>query len=215
MSDANDSIIHEDVAHHDHIDSVVAEQAAKAKKPAFTVVDRRKLEDEAPVEHVPAVGPAPELPAAAAPVVEVEPELTEEDKAFEADVLAGRVSIADLYRRGLPHDAICEVAPNVLILAPIRRPGVSEGGIITETDARKGTLGTNCLAYFVLGRGAHAPVPGEHWMVVRPGDVVVVNNASLEPLHSNLEPLVCHVRYAKAKLRLTDIAPQPRSDLNA
>lgn len=210
MSDANDSIIHEDVAHHDHIDSVVAEQAAKAKKPAFTIVDRRQLEDEPPVEHVPAVGPAPELPVPAA-----EPELTEEDKVFLEDIAQGRVSIADLYRRGLPHDAICEVAPNVLILAPIRRPGVSEGGIITSTDERKGTLGTNCLAYFVLGRGAHAPVPGEHWMVVRPGDVVVVNNASLEPLHNNLEPLVCHVRYAKAKLRLSDIAPQPRSDLNA
>jgi hypothetical protein len=119
----------------------------------------------------------------------------------------GRVSVHELYTNGLPIKAIDDLAPNTALLMPIRRPGKSEKGIYTSVDEVKGTLGTACIAYIVVGVSAVVETNEDKpatWLPVEPGDVVVVRSAFLEPLHTDLEPLAIRRRHILAKIRLRD-----------
>jgi hypothetical protein len=119
----------------------------------------------------------------------------------------GTVSLHELYSGGLPVGAFADVAPNTALLLPLRRPARSSGGIVTAVDEVKGTLGTACIAYVVAGVGTIQPAADQHpatWTAVEPGDVVVVRNAMLEPLHPDLEPLSIHRRHILAVIRLRD-----------
>jgi hypothetical protein len=149
----------------------------------FTIVDRRNLEDDAAVE-------APVTPDGITPAA-----------------LDGAVSVHELYACGLPVGAFADIAPNTALLLPLRRPAKSTGGIVTAVDEVKGTLGTACVAYVVAGLGAEHASADQHpqtWTNVNPGDVVVVRNAMLEPLHPDLEPLSIHRRHILAVIRLRD-----------
>ena len=121
----------------------------------------------------------------------------------------GKVSLHELYAGGLPCGAIDDLQPNTLLLLPLRAPATSTGGIITTTDER-GTLGTNCLAYVVVGVGVEVASGSDHdprlWVPVKPGDVVVVRTAMLEPLHIDLEPLAIHRRHVLSTIRIRDLA---------
>jgi hypothetical protein len=78
---------------------------------------------------------------------------------------------------------------------------------VTAVDEVKGTLGTACIAYVVAGVGVIEAAADQHpqtWVGIEPGDVVVVRNAMLEPLHPDLEPLLIHRRHVLAKVRLRD-----------
>jgi hypothetical protein len=147
----------------------------------FTVVDKRNTEDVAIVE----------------PVVDgVTPKAED-----------GKVSVHELYSGGLPVGAFGNIAPNTALLLPLRRPARSSGGIVTAVDEVKGTLGTACIAYVVAGVGVVQPAADQHpatWTAVEPGDIVVVRNAMLEPLHPDLEPLSIHRRHILAVIRLRD-----------
>ena len=119
----------------------------------------------------------------------------------------GRVSVHELYTNGLPVKAIDDLAPNTALLMPIRRPAKSSGGIVTAVDEVKGTLGTACIAYIVVGVSAVVETNEDKpaaWMPVEPGDVVVVRTAFLEPLHPDLEPLTIRRRHILLKIRLRD-----------
>ena len=119
----------------------------------------------------------------------------------------GRVSVHELYTNGLPVKAIDDLAPNTALLMPIRRPAKSSGGIVTAVDEVKGTLGTACIAYIVVGVSAVVETNEDKpaaWMPVEPGDVVVVRTAFLEPLHPDLEPLTIRRRHILSKIRLRD-----------
>lgn len=119
----------------------------------------------------------------------------------------GRVSVRELYRCGLPIRALEAIKPNTAVLLPIKRPGLSDGGIITVVDENKGTLGTNCLAYLVAGVGEEVKTSDEHpasWCAIEPGDIVVVRNQMLEPLHPDLEPLLIHRMHILSVVRLRD-----------
>lgn len=119
----------------------------------------------------------------------------------------GRVSVHELYTNGLPVKAIDDLAPNIALLMPIRRPAKSSGGIVTAVDEVKGTLGTACIAYIVVGVSAVVETNEDKpaaWMPVEPGDVVVVRTAFLEPLHPDLEPLTIRRRHILSKIRLRD-----------
>lgn len=148
----------------------------------FTIVDRRNTEDVAKV--------FPATPDGVTPAA-----------------VDGAVSVHELYSCGLPVGAFADVAPNTALLLPLRRPARSTGGIVTAVDEVKGTLGTACIAYVVAGIGVLQPSADQHpqtWVGIEPGDVVVVRNAMLEPLHPDLEPLLIHRRHVLAKVRLRD-----------
>ena len=119
----------------------------------------------------------------------------------------GRVSVHELYTNGLPVKAIDDLAPNTALLMPIRRPAKSSGGIVTAVDEVKGTLGTACIAYVVVGVSGVCPTnednPGA-WLPVEPGECVIVRTAFLEPLHPDLEPLLIRRRHILSKVRLRD-----------
>ena len=119
----------------------------------------------------------------------------------------GRVSVHELYTNGLPVKAIDDLAPNTALLMPIRRPAKSSGGIVTVVDEVKGTNGLACLAYIVVGVGSTAKAGEDHpdaWLPIDPGDVVIVRQAFLEPLHNDLEPLLIRRRHILARVRLRD-----------
>jgi hypothetical protein len=114
-------------------------------------------------------------------------------------------TIRELYRTGLHIDAVTACAPNTVILEPLRRPETSAGGIVEVVDANKGTLGVNCLAYRVLMVGSDrmaGDIDPASFVDVVVGDVVVVRNGMLEPLHPNLEPLSIHRMHVLAKINL-------------
>lgn len=124
------------------------------------------------------------------------------------DAADGKVSLRELYRGGLPLKAIDGIAPNTVLVMPLRAPEASQGGIITVIDEAKGTLGTNCLAYVVVGVG-QAMSDGRDmnpamWLDVEPGDCVTLRNGMLEPLHPDLEPLAIHRMHLLARVRLRD-----------
>jgi hypothetical protein len=148
----------------------------------FTIVDKRNTEDAAIVEPAVVDGVTPAA----------------------AD---GMVSVHELYSGGLPIGAFASVAPNTALLLPLRRPARSTGGIVTAVDEVRGTLGTACVAYIVAGVGEVMAAADQHpqtWTPVDAGDVVVVRNAMLEPLHPDLEPLSIHRRHILAVIRLRD-----------
>jgi hypothetical protein len=149
----------------------------------FTVIDRRNAEDDAAVE-------APVTPDGHTPAA-----------------LDGAVSIHEIYACGLPIGAFANIAPNTVLLLPLRRPAKSTGGIVTAVDEVKGTLGTACVAYVISGVGdvqASADQHPQTWVPVNPLDVVIVRNAMLEPLHPDLEPLSIHRRHILGVIRLRD-----------
>lgn len=114
-------------------------------------------------------------------------------------------TVRELYRTGLHIDAVTACAPNTVILEPLRRPETSAGGIVEVVDANKGTLGVNCLAYRVLMVGEDrvaGDIDPASFVDVCVGDVVVVRNGMLEPLHPNLEPLSIHRMHVLAKINL-------------
>lgn len=152
---------------------------------SFTFIDKRDIE------------------AVVGPVDAVEPT---RDGVTPAAV-DGRVSVRELYRCGLPIRAIEAIKPNTAILLPIKRPGLSAGGIVEVVDENKGTLGTNCLAYLVAGVGEEVDTADEHpaaWCAIKPGDIVVPRNQMLEPLHPDLEPLLIHRMHILSVVRLRD-----------
>ena len=117
------------------------------------------------------------------------------------------VTIRDLYHAGLDVRAVVGIQPNTAILMPIRRPSLSAGGVITVVDENKGTLGTNCLAYSVVSVGVEQASADQHpqtWLPIEVGDVVVVRNSMLEPLHPNLEPLSIHRMHVLALISLRE-----------
>lgn len=114
-------------------------------------------------------------------------------------------TVRELYRTGLHIDAVTACAPNTVILEPLRRPETSIGGIVEVVDANKGTLGVNCLAYRVLMVGDDrkaGDIDPASFVDVGVGDVVVVRNGMLEPLHPKLEPLSIHRMHVLAKINL-------------
>lgn len=148
----------------------------------FTIVDKRNTEDVAVVDPITPDGVTPKA----------------ED---------GTVSLHELYACGLPVGAFDNIAPNTALLLPLRRPARSVGGIVTAVDEVKGTLGTACIGYIVVGVGAVVAAADQHpqtWCGIDTGDVVVVRNAMLEPLHPDLEPLSIHRRHILAVIRLRD-----------
>lgn len=148
----------------------------------FTIVDKRNTEDVKVVDPITPDGVTP-----------------------QAD--DGTVSVHELYSCGLPVGAFADIAPNTVLLLPLRRPARSTGGIVTTVDEVKGTIGTACIAYVVAGVGEVKAADDQHpqtWLDVAPLDVVVVRNAMLEPLHPDLEPLSIHRRHILAKVRLRD-----------
>lgn len=164
-------------------------------KPGFTVVDKREqiISDIVP-EPMTVIGIEPAGGHDGLPLIDAN-----EDE--------GSLSLHDLYAKGKGLSAayIEDITPNTLLLLPLRRPGVSKGGVYTAVDEQKGTLGTNCIAYVVAGVGPTAAAADQHpqtWLPVEPGDVVVVRTAMLEPLHPDLEPLSIHRRHVLAKIRV-------------
>lgn len=114
-------------------------------------------------------------------------------------------TVRELYHTGLHIDAVTACAPNTVILEPLRKPQTSAGGIVTVVDEHKGTLGVNCLAYRVLMVGDDriaGDIDPASFVDVVVGDVVVVRNGMLEPLHPNLEPLSIHRMHILAKINL-------------
>ena len=124
------------------------------------------------------------------------------------DAADGKVSLRELYRGGLPIKAIDGLAPNTVLVMPLRKPETSTGGIVVSVDENKGTLGTNCLAYVVVGVGENVSdgrdLQPSMWLEVEPGDCVVLRNGMLEPLHPDLEPLAIHRMHLLARVRLRD-----------
>lgn len=104
-----------------------------------------------------------------------------------------RVDFQRLYRQGFSQADLTEVAPDLLVLAPIRRPPKMGDIHLTETDRR-----FEALAFLVVAHGtsaAHPSSPGLGPLRVSTGDIVSIRNALAEPVQPDLGLYVVDVKY--------------------
>lgn len=100
---------------------------------------------------------------------------------------------------------VAALAPNLVMVAPVRPPAKSAGGLFLpgagdDDDSRK-VIGTAAILYRVLAVGPTRDVAGsEEWMIPAVGDVLSVRTSMLDPMHPELEPLVIHRRHVLAVL---------------
>jgi hypothetical protein len=164
------------------------------KLESFSIVDKRNGEAE-PEAAKPAPAPAPTRSAA------------DIEAAVAFHYAEGRTTatVHEVYEHGLPLWCFTSGKPNTAMVRPIRRPAESAGGIITTTDAKRGTLGTNALCYVVLALGDEVGPDDvvDQWLHVAPGDVVVLRNAMLEPLDETLNTHLISRQHILSKVDVT------------
>ena len=115
-------------------------------------------------------------------------------------------TLAQLYSDGMPLECFDDVRANTLVLFPLRKPTHSAGGVVVTADEEKGTMATAAICYRVVGVGRDVPDPdSDSWIPCEAGDVVVVRNAMIEPLHPTLVPCSIARRHVLAKIKLADI----------
>lgn len=111
------------------------------------------------------------------------------------------ISIIRLYTRpkSLTPSMLVGLAPNSIVVEPILPPRQSEGGI----QLQQGDIpGTAAIAYRVLQVG---PASYEWPVNVGVGDVVIVRNAMLEPLHPAQDILVIEAKHVLARMLLPEV----------
>lgn len=165
-------------------------------KETFTVVDKRQAEGtETHVGTAAPAAPAPAKPTRSPADVEA---------AFAFHYAEDRTvaTVHEVYAHGFPLWCFIDGKPNTALVRPIRRPDVSEGGIIVATDAKRGTLGTNAIAYLVLALGDEVGM-ADDCLRVSPGDVVILRNAMLEPLDDTLNTLSIGRMHILSKVAVT------------
>lgn len=160
----------------------------------FTVIDKRSTGDGA---H--------DLPAVKVEAPTRSPADIEAAVAFHYAEGRTTATVHEIYEHGLPLWCFLDGKPNTAMVRPIRRPAESAGGIITSTDAKKGTLGTNALCYVVLALGDEVGPADvvDQWLRVQPGDVVVLRNAMLEPLDETLNTHLISRQHILSKVDVT------------
>ena len=169
----------------------------KAIKP-ITVVDKRGTDT-----HVGAAAPAPEAPRPLPEKRQLSPSEIEAAMAFHYAEGRTTATVHEIYKFGLPLWCFLDGKPNCALVRPIRRPEKSAGGIIEVIDEKRGTLGTNALVYLVLALGDEVETEEDHpdtYLNVKPGDVVVLRNAMLEPLDDTLNTLSIHRSHVLSKV---------------
>jgi hypothetical protein len=168
----------------------------------FTIVDRRSTETAEPSATAilnDVYRPKPDAaPTRSAADIEA---------AVAFHYAEGRTSatVHEVYEHGLPLWCFTAGKPNTAMVRPIRRPAESAGGIITTTDAKRGTLGTNALCYVVLALGDEVGPDDvvDQWLHVAPSDVVVLRNAMLEPLDETLNTHLISRQHILSKVDVT------------
>lgn len=109
------------------------------------------------------------------------------------------------YTKPLPVTCFVDIAPNNVLLSPLRKPFKTEAGLITSSK-EEATSAVGCVAYVVLGVGELVATPeSATFLSVEAGDIVAVRNMILEPLCPAEEPLLCHRSGVLAKLQLADV----------
>ncbi len=111
------------------------------------------------------------------------------------------VTIQRLYTRprSLTVEMLEAVAPNSIVVEPVLPPNQTASGI----QLQQGDVpGTAAIAFRVLQVG-ESTYP---WPVsVDDGDIVVVRNAMLEPIHPAMDILVIEAKHVLAKLTLPEV----------
>lgn len=122
----------------------------------------------------------------------------------------GLPSLHDIYVAPIPVESFVSIAPNTVLLSPLKKPQrASQGGLITSARAED-TPPTGCVAYVVVGVADVVATPdAPTFLPVEPGDVVLVRNMVLEPLSPSQEPLSCHRSGVLAKIALSDVRFAP------
>lgn len=170
------------------------------KPTAFTIVDNRRSSFDDEVSAKEPTPAAPPAPAPAKPVV-TDKEVLAAERFHAVPPANKKAALADLYRFGVPQWSFVNLKPNSVLLRPLRKPVMSTGGLYTTNeDETTATMGTAAMAYVVLGVADLHEEPGERFMPVQPGSVVLVRSAMLEPLDVTLSILSLHIRYVLAEI---------------
>lgn len=111
------------------------------------------------------------------------------------------ITLQRLYTRpkSLTVDMLEDVAPNSIVIEPVLPPNQTASGI----HLKEGEIpGTAAIAFRVLQVG-ESTYP---WPVsLGAGDIVVVRNAMLEPIHPAMDILVIEAKHVLAKLDLPTV----------
>jgi len=123
------------------------------------------------------------------------------------------------------------IKPNHIIVEPLKpsKDDLTEGGIVLPGQAVGNIPGVACFCYRVIARGEYVVGDGDRrdpavWstmtltdgdeaLLVKPGDVVMVRNAALDPIHVNQRQLIVHVRHVLSIVNevadVVEAAPEP------
>jgi hypothetical protein len=108
------------------------------------------------------------------------------------------MDVERIYRHGFKPTDFAELAPNLLLLSPIRRPEKMGGLVMAGEDPR-----FESIAFVVEGHGRFEDrnIDGEHVtnsLKVGLGDTVTIRNALSEPIQADRKLYVVDVRHVWA-----------------
>lgn len=103
------------------------------------------------------------------------------------------VDVAKVYASGFDPDSL-DLAAGLVLVEPVRPPERTSAGIVVSLDTTR-TEGTRALMYRVVRLAPGLPDG------VNVGDVVVLRNALLDPIHPSLDLLVIKREHIVAVVR--------------
>lgn len=104
-------------------------------------------------------------------------------------VRAGR-----LYYIGVDADAFASLKPNFVLLEPVRPPAKMPNGL-EAPEVMRSINGPQCSFFKVTKVAEVISHLASEYVKVEVGDVVIVRNAMLDPVHPNNEALVIDVKH--------------------
>jgi hypothetical protein len=111
------------------------------------------------------------------------------------------ITLQRLYTRprSLRVEHLDALAPNSVVVEPVLPPNQTESGILLKEGDIPGTA---AICFRVLDVGPETYPPP---MSIGDGDIVVVRNAMLEPIHPAMDILVIEAKHILARLKLPEV----------